>query len=437
MKEVKNKNKWLTITTVGFALFAMFFGAGNLILPPFIGLQTAENWAIALLGFFITAIIAPFLGVLMVAKVGTHFTDLSQNISGLLIKLLTLVIILCIGPLIAIPRTGATTFEVGIQPLLPNFSKILFLLLFFGVVLLLSISKAKIVAIIGRYLTPFLLFVLLLLIVLGVVMPISEVQTTTLTPQGSFVLGFTEGYQTMDVLASVIFAGIVIGAISNSGYHQAQQRTHITLWSGVVSTLCLLFIYGGLIYLGATSGYPFSEKVQRTKLLLHISHSVLGHWGTMAIAVAIGFACLTTAIALTSAVGDFFEEFTKGKISYKVGVVLCTLVSVVLSVNSVDAIIQYAGLILLFLYPIVFTIILYELLFSNFVRNRIAYLVSIAITAVVSAIAIAEHLNLPLGSLYQFRQWLPLSSYQLEWVLPSLIGFVITTIFVKFVKIKK
>lgn len=423
-----NKNKWLTITTVGFALFAMFFGAGNLILPPFIGLQAGEHWGSALLGFFITAIIAPFLGVLMVAKVGTHFTDLSKNISSVLIKLLTLVIILCIGPLIAIPRTGATTFEVGILPLLPNFSKVVFSLLFFGVVLVLSISKAKIVAIIGRFLTPFLLFVLLLLIILGVVMPVEEVHTTALMAKGSFVMGFTEGYQTMDVLASVIFAGIVIGAVINSGYKSAEERSHITLWAGVVSTLCLLFIYGGLIYLGATSGYALEEKVQRTELLLHISHSVLGHWGTMAIAVAIGFACLTTAIALTSAVGDFLEEYSRGRISYKVGVVLCTVVSVVLSNNSVDAIIDYAELILLFLYPIVFTIILYELIFSNFVRYRTAYMVSIAVTAVVSGIGIAEQLGFPLGALYEFRRWLPLSEYQLEWVLPSLMGFVITTI---------
>ena len=148
----------------------------------------------------------------------------------------------------------------------------------------------------------------------------------------------------------------------------------------------------------------------------------------MAIAVAIGFACLTTAIALTSAVGDFLEEYSRGRISYKVGVVLCTVVSVVLSNNSVDAIIDYAELILLFLYPIVFTIILYELIFSNFVRYRTAYMVSIAVTAVVSGIGIAEQLGLPLGALYEFRRWLPLSEYQLEWVLPSLMGFVITTI---------
>ena len=107
------KSKLNTIIMVGFALFAMFFGAGNLILPPFIGLETGSEWLIALAGFFITAIIAPFLGVLMVAKAGTNFTDLRQKTHPLLIKIITLLVILCIGPLVAIPRTAATTFEVG------------------------------------------------------------------------------------------------------------------------------------------------------------------------------------------------------------------------------------------------------------------------------------------------------------------------------------
>ena len=253
------KSKWKTITTVGFALFAMFFGAGNLILPPFIGLRTEGEWAVSdervlyvlrrpakeLLGFFITAILAPFLGVLMVAKTGTHFTDLGKKTHPWLIKILTLLVILCIGPLVAIPRTAATTFEVGIQPLLPAFPKVWFIVLFFAVVTVLSISKSKIVSIIGRFLTPFLLIVLVLLIVLGVCFPPDSISSTAFTATESFSLGFLEGYQTMDLLASVIFAGIVIAAVIDSGYTSRNERVSVTFAAGMLSTLCLLFIYGG------------------------------------------------------------------------------------------------------------------------------------------------------------------------------------------------
>jgi len=244
------KSKLNTIIMVGFALFAMFFGAGNLILPPFIGLETGSEWLIALAGFFITAIIAPFLGVLMVAKAGTNFTDLRQKTHPLLIKIITLLVILCIGPLVAIPRTAATTFEVGIEPLFPSLSKKVFAVIFFGLVLALSLSKSKIVDIIGKFLTPFLL------VVLGMVQAPAAETPATHTSAESFIFGFTEGYQTLDVLASVIFAGIIIRAVTDKGYTKRHERTSVTFFAGAVSTLCLLVIYGGLIYLGAVTDYP-------------------------------------------------------------------------------------------------------------------------------------------------------------------------------------
>ena len=185
-----------------------------------------------------------------------------------------------------------------------------------------------------------------------------------------------------------------------------------------------MLIYGGLIYLGATSGYLTDNEVSRTDLLLHISHAVLGKWGTTAVALAIGFACLTTAIALTSSVGSFFEDFTKGRLPYKVGVVLCTLVSIVLSINKVDSIIQYAAYILLFLYPIVFTIILDVLLFGNTVKSRTPYLVSIAVTAVLSFIDSCKTWEVSsLEQVYALKAYLPLDSYSLGWLMPSLLAF--------------
>lgn len=424
-------NKWRTITTVGFALFAMFFGAGNLILPPFIGLESGSEWLWALIGFFITAIVAPFLGVLMVAKNGTDFTHLGDRMNATFIKVLTLLVILCIGPLIAIPRTGATTFEVGIAPLLPGLSKIVFLILFFAIVLVLSISKSKIVDIIGRYLTPFLLIVLLLLIVIGIIWPTQPAIQSQMSSKESFTYGFTEGYQTLDVLASVIFAGIIISAVKDKGYHAPEKRTHITLWSGLLSTLCLLAIYGGLIYLGATTDYAVSDKASRTALLLHISHSVLGRWGTLSIAIAIGMACLTTAIALTSSVGSFFEELSKGKLPYKAGVLLCTVVSLVLSINDVDSIIQYAAYILLFIYPIVFTIIIDILLFGHRVKAKSPYTFSILVTAMLSLIDSCNSWGVPMEGLYALKAQLPLNTYNLGWLLPSLLAFLAVAIFKK------
>ncbi|ATA68133.1 branched-chain amino acid transport system II carrier protein [Capnocytophaga cynodegmi] len=433
-----HKNKVVTITTVGFALFAMFFGAGNLILPPLIGLSTGRNWVEALIGFFISAIIAPFLGILVVTKSGTSFTDLGKKVHPKLIDILAVLIILCIGPLVAIPRTGATTYEVGIRPSFPELSNVVFAIIFFAIVLVLSISRTTIVNIIGKFLTPVLLLSLFALIILGVLYPAKPIgeEIAGFYSPSAFSVGFTEGYQTLDVLASVIFAGIIISAVVSNGYSSVRERVKITISAGMISTLALLIIYGGLIYLGATSDYLeatgiSSSEISRTNLLLHISTSILGKVGTFVMAIAIAFACLTTAIALTSATGSIFEKMSKGKIPYKLGVTLCTVVSAFISINSVDSIINYAINILLLIYPIVFTLILYILLFGRIVESKKPFIASIVVTSLISLISVLKNLNLNwnLDFLFRIKEQLPLNSYHLEWLLPSLITFVIFTTF--------
>lgn len=419
------KNKFGTAVTLGFALFAMFFGAGNLILPPFIGLKSGTEWFAAVSGFFTTGIVAPFLGVLTVVLFGTSFTDLGRKVNPLVVTVLVFLIMLCIGPLVAIPRTAAATFEIGIQPLFPDFNNILFSVLFFGVVIFLSVSKSRIVDIIGNFLTPFLILSLGILVVMGIINPPDVSHISELNSQQSFVFAFHEGYQTLDVLASVIFAGIIISAAIDKGYTNVNDRFKITIAAGLISMIALLFIYGGLIYLGAHSGFPLSETVSRTELLLHISNAVLGNNGTVVISFAVALACLTTAIALTSAMGSFLEKLTFGKINYKMGVLLTCLVSGYFSVKSVEEIIDYAVVILGFIYPITFALILTVLFFGKLIFSRAPFIAAVTVAALVASLSVFQHFNLFPQSIAQINSWLPLSQHQLGWLLPSFLAFFI------------
>lgn len=423
------KNKLGTAVTLGFALFAMFFGAGNLILPPFIGLKSGDEWFAAVAGFFTTGIVAPFLGVLTVVLFGTSFTDLGRKVNPLVVTILAFLIMLCIGPLVAIPRTAAATYEIGIQPLFPDFNKILFSVLFFGVVIFLSVSKSRIVDIIGNFLTPFLILSLGILVVMGMMNPPDVSHLSQLNSQQSFVFAFHEGYQTLDVLASVIFAGIIISAAIDKGYTNANDRFRITIAAGLISMIALLFIYGGLIYLGAHSGYPLSENVSRTDLLLHISNAVLGKYGTAVISLAVALACLTTAIALSSAMGSFLEKLTAGKISYKVGVLVTCLLSGYFSVRSVEEIIDYAVVILGFVYSITFALILTVLFFGKIILSKAPFIAAVTVAALVAAISVFQHFNLFPQSVAQINSLLPLSQYQLGWLLPSFLTFFIVAAF--------
>ena len=423
---MKGKNG--AILTLGFALFAMFFGAGNLILPPYIGLLSGNKWGIAVIGFFLTAILAPFLGILAVVVSGKSFTDLRAYLPKQIGILIQLLIILCIGPLIAIPRTGATTFEVGIQPILPNFNNILFAGIFFMVVAFLSISPGKIVDVIGKYLTPLLIITLFTLIIWGIAQPASELTAVTISNKEIFKKSFLDGYQTLDVLAAVIFAGIIISTAVEKGFTSINQRVKATILAGLIAIAALLFIYGGLLYLGAISGYPVDDNLSRTSLLLYISQSIFGVKGAYVVSLAMSLACLTTAIALTSATASFFQEFTNGKMSYKFNVILCCLVSGFFSIMSVDEIIAYAINILLFIYPIVFSLIILVVFFSRKVKNKKPYLAGIIAAAIISFIGILENLGYGAHFFTQLKNTIPLSAYSLEWLIPSLVTFIITAL---------
>lgn len=417
--------------TLGFALFAMFFGAGNLILPPFIGLEAGEHWPEAILGFLTTGIFAPFLGVLTVVLYGNKFTDLGRRIHPITVTVLAFLIMLCIGPLVAIPRTGATTYEIGIKPLWPEMNSVLFAILFFFVVFFLSSSKAKIVNIIGNILTPLLLLSLSILVIRGTLFPTAPSLPNIEPALQSYLFAFYEGYQTLDVLASVIFAGIIISAARDKGYNTPKSKLRITLVAGLISMLALLFIYGGLIYLGAHSGVGEDSGLSRSELLLRITSELLGSSGTYVISIAVAFACLTTAIALSSAMGSFLEELTNNRLPYKVGVALTCIISAVLSVRSVDEIIEYAVVILGFIYPITFTLIIILLLFGRKVFSKAPYLAALLMASLVSLWPVLEHFELFGEIPAKIRSFLPLSKHQLDWLLPSLLTFVVVQFFSK------
>jgi LIVCS family branched-chain amino acid:cation transporter len=403
----------------------MFFGAGNLLLPPFIGIQIGDHVWITILAFGLSGILLPFLGILAVVNAGEKFEDLAGKIHPLLSPVLGTIIMLCIGPLIAIPRTAATTYEVGVLPSFPGSGPIWTSLIFFAVTWLLTIRPSRVVDIIGNILTPLLLTLLLILILIGVFAPIDSYKESSLSTAQSFTLGFIEGYQTLDVLASVIFAGIIIAATKAKGYQSTRSKMQVVITAGALSSIFLFIVYGGLIYLGATSGVS-GTSMKRSELLMHISHSILGPYGNIGIAISIALACLTTSVALVAAFGTFFSSLTKGKLGYKLLVTLCCVASCVLSITGVDNIISFAYPILSFVYPIAITLVLYSVFFGSMVKNRKPYIYALLASTVIAVFHLLKHFSLLNGSSIEVLNHIPLFEYELGWVVPSAICFFAT-----------
>ena len=141
MEQFKTKD----VITVGFALFAMFFGAGNMIIPPYIGLQAGKGWSSALVGFGLSGIGLPLLGIIAMAKNKGSLEQFAGKVNHRFSILLGTLVILCIGPMLAIPRTGATTYEVGIKPIFPSISPMISSIIFFSLTLYFSINKSKVI----------------------------------------------------------------------------------------------------------------------------------------------------------------------------------------------------------------------------------------------------------------------------------------------------
>lgn len=424
-------NKLANILTLGFALFAMFFGAGNLLLPPLIGVEVGSNYFVAMLAFGLTGILLPFTGILSVVFSGDNFNDLGNRVNKYLAPILGTIIMISIGPLIAIPRTAATTFEVGIKPFLPNLDPMYGSIIFFTVTFILAIKPSKVVDVIGNYLTPVLLVLLAILISVGIIYPAADFLPSEKTVLESFSKGFIEGYQTLDVLASVIFAGIIISAATNKGYTDKKSKSQIVIIAGLLSTFCLLFVYGGLIYLGSTSGIS-DVKISRAQLLIEISRHLLGQYGLIAISLCMAFACLTTAIALTTAVGTFFEKMTNGKVKYFTIVIICTLISFGLSIKGVDEIINFAYPPLAFVYPITITLVIYVVLFGKYVKSKAPYVFALIASTIIGLLGLLKIVGLLDKQTISSLNYIPFFEYDLGWIIPSAIGFIFGLFYVKF-----
>lgn len=409
---------------VGFALFAMFFGAGNLIFPPLLGFISGDRWLVTFISFSLTGICLPIAGIVAMGKAGGDVRHFAGKVHPLFASLFGTIIMLGIGPLLAIPRTAATTYELGIRPFFPSLSPLVSSGVFFALVLLFSIKPSKVIDTVGKYLTPLLILFLAAIIIRACVFPLGTYKRPE--PQNFFLKGFVEGYQTMDALAAMLFATIIITGIRARGYTDKIQALRLTFFSGLIAAAGLLLVYGGLVYAGATASSLFPKEISRTELLMSLCKALWGEVGMVFLSLSIVFACITTAIGLTATAGHFFNRLFNNKVSYEVVVCVVSLVSFSLSHYGVDAIIRYSVPLLEVLYPVCIFLTVMNLL-DDYIPNRFYYIGGVVGTllvsgmqAVVSAVGASGTGSSVFDSLARFLQHLPLASIGLAWLTPAL-----------------
>lgn len=424
-----NRKKDILIS--GLALFAIFFGAGNLIFPPYLGVITGDGWLATMVGFLLADPVIPILTVIVTAAAGGKAVDIGKRVGDKFAKILTLLAIICIGPAFAIPRTAATTYEVGFQSFFPNLPIWVVTIVFFAITFALSFKESNVVNIIGKYITPALLVFLFIVIIKAIISPIGK-PIDVPVEGGYFVKGFYEGYQTLDAFASPLFTGIVVADLMRKGYGKVNRKDRLSfiISVGIVASIFLSLVYGGLTYLGASGSSIFTADDSRVEILVSLVYMTLGNFGKFALSLCVTLACLTTAIGLTSSAGNFIEELTHGKVKYIYTVIVVTIISFLLSSLGVDAIINLAVPVLTIGYPIIIALVFY-MMFDKKVPYNMAYILMVVGVTIVAVIeTFGEQLGL--GALVEIIKSLPLAQFGFTWFIPSLVCFVIGWILGKF-----
>ena len=262
-----NKTKEIYIT--GFALFSMFFGAGNLILPPFLGKNAGNLWSLVTLGFFITAVFVPLLGILAHAKLQGTLYDFGKKVSPTFSIIYCFIIyVICVA--LPAPRTASVTHEMAIALYFNNISSLFTSSIYFGFVLLFALNRSKILNIIGKFLTPLIICMLLSIIFIGIfTAPETINQSTIKTP---FVSGLLEGYQTFDAIASVVVGGVLVISMNFNKKATFEYKKELITKAGLIAGLGLLIIYAGLIYNGVLFSTTFNDDANRTEILTSLIH---------------------------------------------------------------------------------------------------------------------------------------------------------------------
>lgn len=415
------------ILVLGTALFAMFFGAGNLIFPPSLGLLAGKNWIVCGLGFFLTAIGMPLLGIVAVSKAGGTIDHVGNKVHPVFSKIFAIIIILSIGPLLAIPRTGATTYEMGIKPLFPTINPIIASIIFFGLTLYFAIKPSDMVDKIAKILTPLLLIMVFAIIIKGIISPLGAPTTQmTINPLSK---GFTEGYQTMDALASLLFGGVVLNSIMSKGYTSERDHASMTIKAGIIASIGLILVYGGLIYLGASTNSVFPVDKPKADLLIVITNTLFGNFGKVALGIVVSLACLTTSIGLTSTVGTYFSDLSNNTISYKIIVIITVIFSTVFANIGLEKIVSLAVPLLVTVYPIAIVLILMNI-FDEYIPKS-AYTGAVLGTLLVSLYDGASAAGVNNTAIANIINKLPLASDGFAWIIPSIIGALLSTLLLK------
>ncbi|OIN67744.1 branched-chain amino acid transport system II carrier protein [Exiguobacterium sp. KRL4] len=419
------------IFALGFMIFALFFGAGNLIFPPELGALAGTQFLPAMLGFIVTGVGLPLVGLIAVAWVGGGISTLANPLPKFVGALLTFALYVAIGPFFGIPRTSVVTYELGVVPFLSGPSQTSLMVsssLFFLVTLYLVLKPGKLLDIIGRFITPLLLIALATLSISSIINPLSTVQRPApgyASFTDAFIQGFLQGYLTLDALGALVFGVIILHTLHARGLkHRTAQLKTVTR-AGLIAAVSLTLVYTGLGFIGRNS-FGAVGSVDGPSLLQQYADNTFGTIGLIILGIAILLACLTTSVGLVTAFSEYLMSFSS-RLSLPVTGTITTVSGFTISIFGLNTLLTIAIPVLMFLYPIVIVLIGLTFVRSFLKKTSLVYQTTLFVTALFSLVSALTSLKVLPGILINVYKIFPLTEQNLAWLLPALITFAISS----------
>ncbi|UDG80371.1 branched-chain amino acid transport system II carrier protein [Candidatus Annandia pinicola] len=431
---MKEKLSYKDIFAISFMNFALFVGAGNIIFPPMVGIQSGIYIWNAAIGFLITATILPTISIIALANKGGSINKLISPIGKIMGIALITICYLSVGPFFAIPRTAAVSFEIDIAPFIGNSNISLFIysIIYFIIINIISLYPGKLLNTIGYFLAPIKTIALLMLSI-SVIFNISGKTTTNaidIYKNAAFSNGIINGYLTMDTLGSLMFGIIIINAIKSKGVYNVKRLVYYTILTSLISGLGIIIVYSSLFKLGSNSGSIISQKSNGIEILSAYVNNMFGIFGNYFLSILIFITCIVTAIGLTCACAEFFYKYLP--ISYKKIVFIISLISILITNLGLDQLIKFSIPILAAICPPCMVLVTTSFLSNLFCNTNIIF-ITVITSLVFSIIDIIQKTKI----IKCFSYNLPLSQQELSWLLPTIIVFIFLILYYFYNIIKK
>ena len=430
-----NKTSIKTLLVTGLALFAMYFGAGNLILPVMIGINGGSNATATTLGFILTGVLLPVLAMVAAATSENGIEGIAKRIGHVPGLVFCWMAMLTTGVLYAVPRVATVSFSmsagaIGNLPRQPgSLGLFIYSLIFLAVTTLLVINPNNVVDKIGTWLTPALLILMVALIVAAFLQltPVVDepVEKYANTP---FISGLLEGYNTLDAIASLVFGMIIITSLRTHGFKQGKQLFRATVFSGVIAGVLLALVYFGLSNVGVRIGD--AEVADGAEGLSYAAGLLFGAPGQWILGLIAILACLTTSVGLIGASVQFFErQFPK--ISRNALLVIHMVIALAMANLGLATLLNVVVPMMYFCYPITIAVVLVSLI-DIFLPGHLYYSYRCTIwTAAAFGLVDAIHQGFALFGAPE-PAWfahlidvIPLAGLSLGWVVPLAVLLII------------